>query len=172
LDLRIMDDAEPLSRTDLRGMVGQVRAIAAVHDFLSHHQAAMTVSAREVVKRLVPMVQQTTGLTATWQADDTTLSVQQGTALALILNELLSNAGKHGAQRAQVTLRCSPAGCLLEVGDNGPGFPSEFDLEMHAHQGLSLVVTLAERDLQGRIHIENDATGGCVHITFPASPKG
>jgi PAS domain S-box-containing protein len=172
LDMRVMDDGEdapPVTRDDLRRMVGQVRAIAAVHDFLSHHQSAMTVSARELVKRLVPMAMQTAGVKATWQADEVVVSVQQGTALALILQELLSNAGKHGAQAARVSLQYGGAGCLLEVADDGPGFPPGFDAGREAHQGLALVVTLAERDLQGHILFETgDSGGGSVRIRFQA----
>ncbi len=170
LDMRLMEsegDSAPISRRDLGRMVGHVRAIAAVHDFLSHHQAAMTVSAREVVKRLVPMAIQTADIHTEWQSDDAVLSVKQGTALALILNELLSNASKHGAQRAWVTLRRTGDACQLEVSDDGPGFPPDFNPERDAHQGLDLVTTLAERDLQGRISFGNTpAAGGCVQIHF------
>jgi PAS domain S-box-containing protein len=171
LDMRIMDDDEdaiPVTRQDLKRMVGNVRAIAAVHDFLSHHQAAMTVSAREVVRRLVSMATQTAGITADCESDETTLTVKQGTALALILNELLSNAGKHGAKAARVLFRCRDADCHLDIEDDGPGFPSDFDPDRHAHQGLSLVTTLAERDLQGTIEFGNRAeSGGQVRIQFP-----
>jgi PAS domain S-box-containing protein len=171
LDMRIMDDAEdaiPVTRQDLQRMVGNVRAIAAVHDFLSHHQAAMTVSARGVIGRLVAMATQTAGITADCEADETTLTVKQGTALALILNELLSNAGKHGAQTARVLFRCRDADCHLAVGDDGPGFRPDFDPERHVQQGLSLVTMLAERDLQGTIEFGNRVEGGGqVRIMFP-----
>jgi two-component sensor histidine kinase len=127
----------------------------------------MTVSARELIKRLVPMAMQTAGVKATWQADEVVVSVQQGTALALILQELLSNAGKHGARTARVLLQCGGAGCLLEVADDGPGFPPDFDVGREAHQGLALIVALVERDLQGHIRFETgESGGGCVRIRF------
>jgi PAS domain S-box-containing protein len=174
LDMRLLDETEetPLSRQDLRRMIGNVRAIAAVHDFLSHNQEAMTVLARDVLKGLVPMASQTAGVTAGWQADDVVLSVKEGTALALILNELLSNAGKHGARRAQVSLRRDSNVCLLEVADDGPGFPQSFDPTHDAHQGLNLVTALAERDLQGQIRFGSaGAGGGRVCIEFMVNPS-
>ncbi len=175
LDMRVMDDdpaAPPISRDDLKRMVGNVRAIAAVHDFLSLHQAAMTVSARDIVKRLVPMGAQTTGIIGKWQSEDATLSVKQGTALALVLNELISNAGKHGAKSVQVTLAPRETGMRLEVRDDGPGFPSGFAPDENAHLGLALVVSLAERDLQGRIEFcNNEEGGGCVRLDFTPAPS-
>ena len=169
LDMRVMDDDEdaaPVTRQDLQRIVGNVHAIAAVHDFLAHHQAAMTVSAREVLRRLVPMVARTAHVTAAWESDEATLSVEQGTALALILNETVSNAGKHGGKNVVVTLRHEADTIALAIADDGPGFPPDFLPERDAHQGVGLIISLAQRDLRGSITFGNGETGGTVRIRF------
>ena len=169
LDMRVMDDdadSAPVTRQDLQRIVGNVHAIAAVHDFLAHHQAAMTVAAREVLRRLVPMVAQTAHVAAVWESDEATLSVQQGTALALILNETVSNAGKHGGRNVMITLRRETDVLHLEIADDGPGFPPDFQPERDANQGVGLIISLAQRDLQGSIAFENGETGGTVRVRF------
>jgi PAS domain S-box-containing protein len=169
LDMRVMegDEGEPVSRNDLRELTAQVRAIAAVHDFLSHTDPAMSVNGRAALERLVPMTSQTAGIPVTWEADNVVFSVKQGTALALLLNELVTNSGKHGATCCHVRLSVHEDHCELVTEDDGPGFPTGFDCTRDGNQGLALVCTLAERDLQGGIEFGRSERGGAsVRIAF------
>jgi two-component sensor histidine kinase len=76
------------------------------------------------------------------------------------VNELVNNAAKHGGMNNVVRLRREVDQCTLEVEDDGPGFPPAFDPEVHSHQGLDLVMTLARWDLQGSITFGNRPVGG------------
>lgn len=172
LDMRVMEgsDLEPISRDDLRELTAQVRVIAAVHDFLSHTDPAMSVNGRAVLERLVPMTSQTAGIPVTWEADNVVFSVKQGTALALLLNELVTNCGKHGASSCHVCLSSHGDHCNLTIEDDGPGFAPGFDCVRDGNQGLALVCTLAERDLQGSIQFGRSERGGAsVRIAFDHS---
>src|SRR5207244_9857770 len=90
------------------------------------------------------------------EADPALLSVKQATATALIANELLLNAGKHGATRATVRLRAQDGRARLMVEDNGPGFPAGFDPAHDASLGVALVDTLARTDLAGDVDFRNE----------------
>jgi two-component sensor histidine kinase len=92
--------------------------------------------------------------------------VRQATAIALITNELLLNSGKHGATEARVVMKADGTSAHLQVTDNGPGFPPDFDAAQNANLGLTLVDTLTRHDLQGEVAYTTDG-GAKVEVTFP-----
>jgi PAS domain S-box-containing protein len=86
--------------------------------------------------------------------------------LALILNELLTNAVKHGMKGRQGTLQVGlerdGAGFVLYVTDEGPGF--DLDAVVQRSSGLQLVQGLA-RQLRGRFEVRRDPTRCVLHFT-------
>ena len=95
---------------------------------------------------------------------------QQANAVALILNELTTNALKYagrGDEPVQLRLDCKWAGqkVSLTFRDNGPGFPPDVLQGERQSVGLRLVRSLAEDDLQGRLELSNDK-GAVVRLTF------
>src|SRR5205807_10540452 len=94
------------------------------------------------------------------EIDDSRLTVRRCTALAVLMNELVSNATKHGRGDISVTFAMSDGAATLAVEDRGPGFPSGFDASASATTGLELVQTLARCDLQGTAAFENLPQGG------------
>jgi two-component sensor histidine kinase len=88
--------------------------------------------------------------------------------LALILNELLTNAAKHGAnERGRVTIDVGLSRISgsheLYVQDRGPGFSLE-EAQARA-SGLGLVTVLAQR-LQGTFTVERRSGARCT-LRFP-----
>ncbi|MCC2672984.1 MAG: pdtaS [Armatimonadetes bacterium] len=99
------------------------------------------------------------------------LSSKKATTLALILNELVSNAVKHacaGRQGGRLRVRVGPAdeGLVLRVEDDGPGLPEGFELARDSSVGLQVVQTLAERDLAGKLRLSN-GPGLAAEVWFP-----
>jgi two-component sensor histidine kinase len=135
-----------------------------------------TVDVRALAERLVPMVLRGGRLSANalslqLQVPSLSLSSKKATTLALILNELLSNAAKHafvGRQQGRLQVCLSPAeeGLLLRVEDDGPGLPPEFELARDASVGLQVVRTLAERDLAGKLRLSR-GPGLIAEVWFP-----
>jgi PAS domain S-box-containing protein len=86
--------------------------------------------------------------------------------LALILNELLTNAVKHGMKDCpgtiQVGLERDGDALLLFVADAGPGF--DLDAVMRQSSGLQLVQGLA-RQLRGRFEAQRNPTRCVLHFT-------
>jgi two-component sensor histidine kinase len=88
--------------------------------------------------------------------------------LALVLNELLTNAAKHGANdhgRVSISVGLSqrPGEIELYVQDHGSGFNFEAD-QWHS-SGLGLVTTLAKR-LKGTFTVERRSGARCT-LRFP-----
>lgn len=102
-----------------------------------------------------------------------TVSSRQATVLALLLNELLANAIRHGLpgrRRGHIAVAAERAGeeIVLRVEDDGAGPPDDFDLETRAGLGLTIARTLVRADLHGAMAVERNAAGGTtVAITFP-----
>ncbi len=173
LDMRVMDQNDGAVIEDLEHLGSQIRTFAAVHDILTEDARvspdASRVSALAILAKLIPMIESTTGRGhIPLQCDDVRLSTHQGTTIALLANELILNAVKHGGASIEVSLRADGCTARLEVLDDGPGFPAGFSAADSAHTGLELVESMARWDLRGEIAFENRSVhGASVIITFP-----
>ncbi len=103
--------------------------------------------------------------------------------LGLIASELMMNSIEHGAGldreiSIQVTLRSEPDGdtgavlASLELRDNGPGLPDDFDLAQTDSLGLSVASQFATT-LDGELTLRNGAAGGAwAMLRFSVAPLG
>ena len=101
-------------------------------------------------------------------------SVVMGVDLAvpcgLILNELISNALKHGfpngAGEINLTLRRGQEGkCVLSVEDTGVGVPSDLDISTSKSLGLRLVRLLTQQ-IHGSFELAKSDPGTSAHLQF------
>ena len=156
-----------------------IQTISAIHNLLvdSKHESvgdSSTVSAKDALESLLPMLQQIVGeRRIDWSVEDVQLPIKQGLSLAVLINELVSNAVKHGGQNVNLRLGVTDKTVTLEVKDDGPGFPMPFDPFAQSHFGLELVESVGQFDLGGKTTYENRPEGGgCVRLTFPRSTPG
>jgi two-component sensor histidine kinase len=82
--------------------------------------------------------------------EDIPLGVDAAISCGLIVNELVSNSLKHAFPdrrkgQVQVTLRSAGADVVLEVADNGVGFPANLDFRSPSTLGLKLVAIFTEQ---------------------------
>jgi two-component sensor histidine kinase len=104
-----------------------------------------------------------------YQATTGSLPKETAVPLALVLNELLTNAAKHGANdRGRVTINVGLDQCAgtheLCVQDRGRGF--NFEQVRGRSSGLGLVTMLAQR-LKGTFTVEQRSGAHCT-LSFPA----
>jgi PAS domain S-box-containing protein len=163
--------------SDYRQLKAHIHTLAIVHDLLSsgvkEDENEQRVSVKAVLDELLPMLQQTTGNRAvSYTIDDAWLTSKLCVSLMLILNELLANALKHGRSEASVLFRVEGQQARLEISDDGPGFPDDFDPLMDAHLGLELVESLVRADLKGQSRYGGNSSngGGLVTVTFLLPP--
>jgi len=115
-------------------------------------------------------------LTLTITADDVGLQARTAIPCGLILTELLANALKHafpagGPGAIEVTLQADRLGsCVLNVRDDGVGFPAGLDLRQADSLGLQLVCLLIEQ-LNGTIEMTS-GHGTHWRLTFPVALPG
>lgn len=173
VDMQIADGQASVSREQLVRIGGHIRALAAMHELLMQSargdETAATVPARNIFERLEPLLTAAAGnVPIAFDARDVPLTSRQGTAVAVLVNELVSNAVKHGAPPVVVSLTAEDGRAWLVVEDGGPGFPEGFSALEAANTGLDIVVSVAETDLQGDVEFGNGTNGGArVRVTFP-----
>ncbi len=101
------------------------------------------------------------------------LDLRQAVPLALILNELITNALKYGRStdrpcRIRVTFGTQGEDFRLSVSDNGAGLPDGFMPKSHKSLGMRAIDALA-RQLQGRFLVEEQEVGAGFAVVFPRS---
>ncbi|HEX6148643.1 sensor histidine kinase [Nocardioides sp.] len=165
LQARRIDAAE--AKSALEEAVRRVGSIAIVHETLSS-TADEQVGFDEIADRLGRMV---TEVSATGDQVRVVRSGSFGvlpsdaaTALAMVLTEVLQNAVEHGyaaEQRGRIEVDVTRLVGRLEVSvqDDGRGLPRGFDLDASTNLGLSIVRTLVESELGGRLTVDAAPSG-------------
>jgi two-component sensor histidine kinase len=157
LQARRMDS--PDAKSALEEAVRRVGSIALVHETLSQ-SVEENVDFDEIADRLGTMVadvgssEDVVGARVRREGSFGVMSSEAATALAMVLTELVQNAVEHGqpglteivvgAQRDDEVLR-------VRVDDDGAGLPPGFALETSSSLGLTIVGTLVESELGGRL---------------------
>jgi two-component sensor histidine kinase len=157
--------------------IARVTAIASIHERLYQDTDPLSIDMQTYLSGLCAELSRA-GIGDERQADLRTsieplrLPTENGVSLALIVNELVMNALKHGrpidrAAIINVSLRRLDSGqARLTVADNGPAVGTD---ERMAKQpsglGTRLIAMLVQQ-LNGQLQIEH-ADGYAAHITFP-----
>ncbi len=177
VDMQAMEEDSPPGIEDLHRLTRQIRALATVHDILTEEAVsdglADSISSAAILDKLLAMLHEAVpGRLIRAKIADTRLSARQGNSLALLVNELLANAIKHGKQHFSVLFTVADETARLEVADDGPGFAPDFDPKIAANTGLELVENMARWDLGGETRYETRPKGGgLVTVTFPLQER-
>lgn len=157
----------------------RIRAMALIHEQLYRSTSLETVPFASYVREIVPPLIQGSGASVAtgFELAEAALSLDLAVPCGLILNELVTNAVKHAFKRnpePRLRIAFGPdegESCYrLEVGDNGPGLPDDYDPETAASLGFTLVNALAGQ-LAGRFEYRYD--GGAVFVVvFPSGRMG
>jgi two-component sensor histidine kinase len=162
----------------LRHAISQIKAISQVHNLLSEEmpdRVDTRVLIRVVMETLVnsmtahetlPEVELELG--ALW------LDADQAVPLALIVNELASNALLHGHppedEPLRLSLQCIQQDCYvcLTVRDNGGGYPETIT---SSGQGMNIVRQLGQVNLRGELLLTNRGGGAFAVLRFPITER-
>jgi two-component sensor histidine kinase/putative methionine-R-sulfoxide reductase with GAF domain len=161
----------------LREAISRVQAIAAVHDLLSDESrlggTTVDVIARhaadEAYGTLTPP-----GLTVTFDIPKSDIEVpsKQATILALLINELVANAVKHGfAGRdrgiVSITASAEDGEAIIEIANDGEAIPEDFDPTGSHGLGMRIIQRLVTSDLHGEFSIGPGDVGSVAVLRFP-----
>jgi PAS domain S-box-containing protein len=147
---------------DLSDIVNQIDAIRLVHEKLGQTETGTYISARGYIPDLLNTVFSSFyGGTVDIAVEVEDLELQTGTviSLGLMINEIATNAIKHGFDsvenpRFRVELnRQEEGGYLLRLSNNGSPIPDEIDFTAPGTLGLQLIGALAAQ-LDGSLEID------------------
>jgi PAS domain S-box-containing protein len=165
---------EPEVRAPLQESIGRVRSMAMVHEQLYGHESLEEIDLGEYAQSLGSMLRGAHGPRArlSVQAEPLAVSIDVATPLGLILNELITNAFKHGLVRAEgdtrprrtgdecdvlVEVRSMGGRVHLAVSDSGPGVAPLSHAQASNSLGMQLVRSLSR---QLRADLRFDTEGG------------
>ncbi len=154
----------------------RIRSIAVVHETLSQDEGD-AVDFDRVAERVVRMVEEglaAPGVTITLEGSWGEIPAEIATPISVAIAELLQNSVDHAfdGQSGTVAVRLERRNgvATVEVTDDGDGLPDGFALEDHTGLGLSIVRTLVEGDLGGKIAMDSDG-GTRVRLTVPLAER-
>jgi two-component sensor histidine kinase len=176
LNLQSGQIQDPRITEAFRDSQNRVRSMALIHERLYQSENLAVIDFADYVRNLAEHLLHSYGVgaenvTLDVEADTVLLDIDTAAPCGLLLNELVSNALKHGfpdnrTGGIQVGLHAGQDGHLtLTVSDDGVGFPEDIDTQNARSLGLQLVHTLV-RQLDGHIEVHR-RNGTTFSVTFP-----
>ena len=164
------------SRQALQECQTRVQAIALVHDKLYQSRDYSSVPFSQYARDLAANVFHAAGLSSgavklEVEVSEVSLGVDKAIPCGLILNELVTNALKHGFPQdrpgtVRVELGQTADGHVrLAVSDDGVGLPAGLDIRHSDTLGLQLVRTLAEQ-LAAKLEVGRGDRGTLFEVVF------
>jgi two-component sensor histidine kinase len=158
--------------------ISRIMSIAVVHENLSRGEIGMVN-----VGQLITSISQFS-LSSDSEQPLITLDIsglpimipsKEATSLALVVNELVQNALRHGIlqeRRGKLSIAISQTNGFVSVivHNDGPGISPDFDIDSKSNLGLTIVRTLVQNELKGNFTLVNDE-GTVATVTFPLPEK-
>jgi len=170
---------DPQAQAVLQECRNRVESMALVHENLYRSGDFSRINFTEYVRNLAGNLFQIYNVKSGAIAfkvtveHDIFISLAQAVPCGLIINELVTNALKHGFRQqgeGEVFVKLEASidnQLILTVGNSGDILPSDFDLQTSQSMGFKLVMTLVKQ-LKGKIEL--DRNGETIFkITFTAS---
>ncbi|MBI1333975.1 MAG: GAF domain-containing protein [Armatimonadetes bacterium] len=159
----------------LNDVLTRILAISAVHDLLSRddldHVGIRSIAESLVHHQQSSLILPNKNVSFLVRGDDFRLNMNQATQVALLMNELISNAVEHGFDTTNdgeihITVETQENTVCLWVSNNGDQLPPDFDPTKTNSLGLQIVENLA-RAMNGTFKI-SDVLGWTVsEVKFP-----
>ncbi len=186
-NLQVVISLLHLQENDLEGEPGQLilqqagrrmASLALVHEQLYRQETVGTIELRSYIQNLLNNLAFSmsdygdNGVALSVRGDEVRLSLDQAIPLALIMNELCTNAFEHAftdfkGGTIEVEIDCRGESFTVTLCDNGIGIPESFSTGTSEGFGLNLVSSLVEQ-LEADLKCERRKEGGsCFCITAP-----
>lgn len=173
LQARSIRDPDVVAK--LGKMLERVDALAAVHRRLYQNEDIRRFDVGAFVANLatdvVGAAGRDGGITLDIATEELLVTSESAAALGLLLNEILTNAVKHGfadGRTGTLTVRatCADAGRQVVIADDGPGMPDAASMQ----PGLgSILVDRLSRQVGAKVTVDSSPNGTRVSLTLPVS---
>jgi len=168
LGMRAPKIADPQARAELEEVSARVRAIGDVQDLLQSSATLNRVDATLLLRRLCDQLQKGYSGQISFAGDEgQILDAAKATTLAIIANELITNAIKHGNSAVAVTATPMPSKFVMSISDDGPGLPEGFDLDNTDRFGMRVARMMAESVGGSLTTIRKAGPGASFEVDVP-----
>ena len=174
LNLQAAQVKEPRFEGMVRDMQDRVRSMALIHEKLYQSRDLAEIDFQQYVENLTAYLLRSYedasgGVALELDVEAVPMGIDVALPCGLIINELLSNALKHGFNdrrtgSIRVAFHAHNGLYELIVSDNGVGFPDSVDYRTTSTLGLQLVTALVEQ-LEGELEFDS-GDGTAFTITF------
>ncbi len=175
VSLMSMKARHPDAVTLFNEINNKIHTMALIHNQLYRSDPSGKINMKIHIEELTSYLHQVYGSRAvafdrSIVGGDVRLSVNQALPCALALNEIISNAFKHGHDgktgKIQIRLQESPnRDVSITVGDSGPGLPDDMDQLESDTLGMQLIRSLIEKQLSGTLKYRK-GKGTRITLTF------
>jgi len=164
LDLQVDRITDPTALSMLKESQNRIKSMALIHQTLYESKDFVEADFSNFLDTMVPTLVSSYSVDSdrialTIEAAEVLLSIHAAIPCGLVVNELISNALKHGFpgnRRGEIKIVLAHEvddHAILSVSDDGVGLPEELDLERTGTLGLQMVSLLADQ-LGGTITIQ------------------
>jgi len=163
-----LPDLPPAASEQLQMAANRVGAVARVHQNF-YTEAADEISCVGFLRRLCGDLSHILDKLVKVDGDEGNVPTESIQPIGLIVNELVTNAAKHGATEINVVYEFRGGAHQLSVRDDGNGLPVGFDLD-HNSGGLGMkVVKALANQLGGHVSAAPNPgdRGCCFTVVFP-----
>jgi two-component sensor histidine kinase/PAS domain-containing protein len=177
LNLQSRRVTDATARQLLGDSAGRVKSMALVHEQLYRTENLSSIGLPEYLRQLADNLVNvnrplSTRVLLKVEVDELLVGVESAIPLGLVVNELVTNAYRHGyaadAPAGEIVLRLTrlPEGRFcLEVQDDGLGLPADFEPGKGGALGMQLVLTLS-RQLGAELTWNANREGTCFTLHF------
>ena len=165
-------------RETLSSMLRRIEALATLHRRLHQSDDATRFSVADFIEDIVTDLVGATGrddIAVVLDLEPVRVSAQKAAPLAIIVNELVTNAVKYAYPEAafpaggEIRVRAArmAEGLALDVADDGVGLPEDFDIARASRSlGMRVVLNLS-RQLGATLTTPRDGQGAHFHLAVP-----
>jgi two-component sensor histidine kinase len=157
------------AQTALMDTSRRIMSIAAVHEKLYQSNEVGAVDAKAYLSQVIAGIQATASSDAQFdlRLESVVLPMDVAIPLALLVNELLTNAVKYAYEpavqgRITISLKAETGRLVLTVTDEGRGMPANFDYRKSRSLGMKIIASLC-RQIDGELSFFDNRPGArCV----------
>lgn len=174
LQLQAFESEEEETRSTLHDSQLRIQSMALVHEMLYQSENFTDISFKTYLNKLIDTIKTTLPfdhqhININIQTEDISMDINQAIPCAILVNELVTNAYKHGFRNQEsgtikVELREGKEQNIISVEDDGIGLPEDFQISEQSSIGMNLIQNLTKQ-LSGTLDVHSK-NGSYFEIRF------
>ncbi|MDX1901345.1 MAG: histidine kinase dimerization/phosphoacceptor domain -containing protein [Gammaproteobacteria bacterium] len=164
INLQLETIENDMSRQALIESVTRVKSMALVHEMLYQSMNLSEIEVGEYVEKLIYYLYEIYNINRntvkfSMENNHVVLPIDKAVTFGLIINEIISNSLKHAfpnQKKGEIKFSITKEGdsVILQIQDNGVGFPANFDPENAQTLGIRLIYNLTKQ-LSGHVNLDS-----------------